>query len=150
MFLGNCCFNQRLSNAVIHFVRQSIRQAVNNSFCSKIFIFDHWLENEKSPQTTLQFGHSSPLKSVSCLNLPGHCGQSLQMASPLRAQCWYYPSTFPERSSRVCPSHKNPPSHYLCISPVGGRGAVRRKWNDISGLVNSRSIMTVLLGFTLE
>lgn len=47
----------------------------------------------------------------------------------------------------MCPSHKNPPSHYLSISPAGGKGAVQWKKNDILELVNSRSIMTVLLGF---
>lgn len=42
---------------------------------------------------------------------------------------------------------KIPLSHYLSISPSGGRSAVQWKWNDVSELVNSRSIMTVLLGF---
>lgn len=54
----------------------------------------------------------------------------------------------PERSSRVCSTHKNPLSHYLSISPSwDGRAAAPWKWNDILELVNSRSIMTVLLGF---
>ncbi len=87
------------------------------------------------------------IKTCLRLNLPGHSGQTLQMAMHSRTQCRYHPSTFPERSSRVCSSHKNPPSHYLSISATGGRGAVQWKWNDISELVNSRSIMTVLLGF---
>lgn len=69
------------------------------------------------------------------------------MLSHLRTQRYYYPSTFPERSSKVCPSHKNSLSHYLSIFLASGRGAVQWKWNDILALVNSRSIMTVLLGF---
>lgn len=87
------------------------------------------------------------IHSCLCLNLPGQSGQNLQIASQWRTRCWYHPSTFIERSSRVCSSHKNPPSHYLSISLASGRVAVQWKWNDILELVNSRSIMTVLLGF---
>ena len=136
-------------SAVICFLRQSHSHKADYFITNYSFFFFYLNETEEgnirqplSPTPSISIGSSR------CLNLPGHSGQTLQMAPHSRthdADIIHLPS--PKRSSRVCWSHKNPPSHYLSISPAGGRGAVQWKWNDISELVNSRSIMTVLLGF---
>lgn len=138
-------------SAIIYIVRQSVRQAVSTRLMINFVTNSSYLISDLKPRSNfrqpLMLRLFISIETCLCLNLPGHSGQTLQMASHLRTRCWYHPSTFLERSSRVCSSHKNPPSHYLSISLAGGRGAVQWKWNDISELVNSRSIMTVLLGF---